>query len=153
MLRDRKVYIWHPDLYAGRPFFLPVSDVEIILGERSGPDIASRVQDYTPYFRGRVELRPALAASPLVDDSKCNFNVEDDSDTDEDPFYYINEVEKPSNEETIHPLRIGLYSSHQRKKDVMSARQQFMYNAGWTATSGHRVQDYEWTDKEKEEPC
>ena len=63
VLEDRKVYVWHPDLYSGRPFLCPTDQVTVTVSEGATPDIAARVHDYTPYFNETITLKPALVSA------------------------------------------------------------------------------------------
>ena len=54
ILDDRNAYIWHPDLYAGKPFLLPAEDVTISMKKGAKPNVAIRVEDYAPYFKETI---------------------------------------------------------------------------------------------------
>ena len=63
VLEDRKTYVWHPDLYAGKPFLCPAEDITVTVRDGGRPQVATRVQDYTPYFDETITLRPALVSA------------------------------------------------------------------------------------------
>ncbi|MCP4861767.1 MAG: hypothetical protein GY902_11035, partial [Planctomycetes bacterium] len=51
VLKERKPYVWHPDLNDGKPmFFTDPAAVEITIKDHSKVHSASRVTNYTPYF-------------------------------------------------------------------------------------------------------
>jgi len=56
VLEDRKVYVWHPDLYSGRPFLCPTDQVTVTVSKGAKPDVAARVHDCAPYFNETITL-------------------------------------------------------------------------------------------------
>jgi len=63
----RQLYIWHPDLYDGRPFYASPDEVSLEISEGAKIRVASKVEDYVPYFEEEVTLSSALVASKIQD--------------------------------------------------------------------------------------
>ena len=56
----QQLYIWHPDLYDGRPFYASPDEVSLEISEGAKIRVASKVEDYVPYFEEEVTLSSAL---------------------------------------------------------------------------------------------
>ncbi len=63
VLDHKKVYVWHYEMFDGKPFFITADKIKIELAPDAEPDVASKVEDYTPTFRELVTLKPGLVAA------------------------------------------------------------------------------------------
>ena len=63
----------------------------ITLRDGAEPNVAKRVQDYTPYFEETIELRPAMAAS--LSNRTGPYSQELDSESDDEHYDPISIIE------------------------------------------------------------
>ena len=137
VLRYNKVYIWHPDLYEGKPFFCPVDQIQITMRDDATPDVAVRVHDYTPVFKEWVTLRPALVSEK----SSPSGLAEDDLEPGE-----------ISNDECAEQSvpQAGLDAPGLRDAEARAVVISHCYPNVYDYSG---IIDYEWTGMEWQEPC
>ncbi|MCP4860272.1 MAG: hypothetical protein GY902_03405, partial [Planctomycetes bacterium] len=88
VLKERKPYIWHPDLNDGKPmFFADASAVEIKIKDQSKVQSATRVTNYTPYFLEQITFSNGMVGEAEDDAGAVDedFDYEQTSAEEDDP--------------------------------------------------------------------
>ena len=163
VLEDRKAYVWHPDLYSGKPFLCPAEEITVTVREGASPQVAARVHDYTPYFDETITLKPALVSA---DGGSFGPICEGESDSDEwasreslegGTTTYASDILEACDEtfsgDDPQPLPLGPFSGRQQELNAQRAKTQMMSHSGWTASGYCEIRDYVWTGSEPQETC
>jgi hypothetical protein len=68
ILEQGRVFVWHPSLFGGKPWYADPHDIDIQISSGADIKVASKVEDYVPYFEEELTLKAGLVAAPATND-------------------------------------------------------------------------------------